>query len=68
MAVFPNTSNMKLHQTGEPWHLSYHGDKTPAKPHVSSTPLRAYGAQSGVQGGTPCLSPWRVSRRRGQRR
>ena len=29
----------------EPWHLSCPGDKTPAKPHVTPTPLRAHGAQ-----------------------
>ncbi len=51
--------NRKSHQTREPWHLSCHGGKTPAKPYVSlrpcaPTPLRAYGAQSGVQGVTPC--------------
>ena len=28
-------------QTGEPWHLSCHGGKTPAKSHVPPTPLRA---------------------------
>ena len=26
------------HQTGEPWHPSCHGGKTPAKPHVSLHP------------------------------
>ena len=46
--------NRKSHQTGEPWHLSCHGGKTPANSHVPPTPLRAIGAQSGVQGVTPC--------------
>ena len=31
-------TNRKLHQTGEPWHPSCHGGKTPAKPHVSLRP------------------------------
>ena len=56
MAVFPNTSNMKLHQTGEPWHLSCHGGKTPANLLSLEYP-RALWARCGVQGGerkAPC--------------
>ena len=30
MAVFPIQLTRKPHQTGEPWHLSCHGGKTPA--------------------------------------
>ena len=45
MAVFLIQLTGKLHQTGEPWHLSCHGGKTPANLHIP-TPLRAEGAQS----------------------
>ena len=41
------------HQTGEPWHPSCHGGKTPAKPHVPLCPLPAFGGQSGVKGHCP---------------
>ena len=30
MAAFPNSTIRNPHQTGEPWHLSCHGGKTPA--------------------------------------
>ena len=40
-------------QTREPWHLSCHGGKTPAKPHVPLRPLPAFGGQSGVTGHCP---------------
>ena len=47
-------SSREPHQTGEPWHLSCHGGKTPAKPHVPLCPLPAFGGQSGVKGHCPC--------------
>ena len=40
-------------QTREPWHLSCHGGKTPANPHVPLCPLPAFGGQSGVKGHCP---------------
>ena len=43
----------KPRQTGEPWHPSCHGGKTPAKPHVPLCPLPAFGGQSGVKGHCP---------------
>ena len=44
------STNMKSHQTGEPWHLSCHGGKTPAKPHVPRVPPRPMGAVWGAGG------------------
>ena len=44
----------KLHQTREPRGLSPSGGKTPPKLLFPRALLRAYGAQSGVQGVTPC--------------
>ena len=41
---------MKSHQTGEPWHLSCHGGKTPANLLSLEYP-RALWARCGVQGG-----------------
>ena len=41
MAAFPNSTIMNPHQTGEPWHLSRHGGKTPANPHVPLRPCAA---------------------------
>ena len=44
----------EAYQTGEPWHhLSCHGGKTPAKPHVVRAAPRPV-ARYGVQGVTPC--------------
>ena len=40
MAAFPNSTIRNPHQTGEPWHLSCHGGKTPAKPHGPYAPAR----------------------------
>ena len=40
------------HQTGEPWHPSCHGGKTPAKPNVFLRPC-ANSTQSGVKGHCP---------------
>ena len=48
------TSNMELHQTGEPWHLSCHGGKTPANLLFHERPLRALRARSpGCRGTAP---------------
>ena len=47
---------MKSHQTGEPWHLSCHGGKTPANLLSLEYP-RALWARCGVQGVTPCCEP-----------
>ena len=44
----------ELHQTREPRGLSPSGGKTPPKLLFPRALLRAYGAQSGVQGFTPC--------------
>ena len=44
------------HQTGEPWHPSCHGGKTPAKPNVFLRPC-ANSAQSGVKGHCPLRKP-----------
>ena len=52
-AVFSIQLARKPHQTGEPWHPSCHGGKTPAKPHVPLCPLPAFGGQSGVKGHCP---------------
>ena len=57
MAVFPNTSNMKLHQTGEPWHLSCHGSKAPAKPHVPLRPCAPTARSPGCRGSPPASAP-----------
>ena len=51
MAFTPNRN--AACQTREPWHLSCHGGKTPAKPHVPLCPLPAFGGQSGVKGHCP---------------
>ena len=60
MAVFPIQLTRKPHQTGEPWHLSCHGGKTPANLLSLEYP-RALWARSGVQGVTPCREPWHLS-------
>ena len=54
MAVFPIQLTRKPHQTGEPWHLSCHGGKTPAKPHVPRAAPRPKGAVWGA-GALPLL-------------
>ena len=41
MAAFPNSTIRNPHQTGEPGHLSGHGGKTPANPHVPLRPCAA---------------------------
>ena len=46
--------NRELCQTGEPWHLSCHGGKTPAN-WLSHEQPRALRARCGVQGIIPCL-------------
>ena len=51
MAVFFIQLTGKPHQTGEPWHLSCHGGKTPAKLHVTLFPCAP--AQRRVQGFSP---------------
>ena len=54
MAAFPNSTIRNPHQTGEPWHLSCHGGKTPAKLHVPRAAPRPMGAVWGA-GGHPLL-------------
>ena len=57
------TSGREPHQTGEPWHLSCHGGKTPAKLHVSRAAPRPMGAEWGAGGHPPCQTgePWHLS-------
>ena len=43
-------TSTKPHQTGEPWHLSCHGGKIPAKPHVLRMLPRPMGAVWGAGG------------------
>ena len=51
MAVFLIQLTGKLHQTGEPWHLSCHGGKTPANLHIPLRPcaLKARSPKKGAQ-------------------
>ena len=41
-------------QTGEPWHLSCHGGKTPTKPHVALRPCAPKARSPGSRGTAPC--------------
>ncbi len=52
MAVFPIQLTRNPYQTGEPWHPSCHGGKTPVKPHVTLRPC-AHSAQRWVHGFSP---------------
>ena len=54
----------KPRQTGEPWHPSCHGGKTPAKSHVPLCPC-AHSAQFGIKGHCPLREPWHPSCRGG---
>ena len=54
--------NMKPHQTGEPWHPSCHGGKTPANLLFLEQP-RALWARCGVQGFSPARPASRGTRR-----
>ena len=56
MAVFSTQLTRKLHQTREPWHLSCHGGKIPANPHVLLHPCAAPPRSSGSRGTAPCAS------------
>ena len=49
-------TNREPHQTGEPWHPSCHGGKTPAKPHVSLHPCAPMARSLGSRGTAPCAS------------
>ena len=51
-AVFSIQLTRNPRQTGEPWHPSCHGGKTPVKPHVTLRPC-AHSAQRWVQGFSP---------------
>ena len=55
IAVFSIQLTRNPCQTGEPWHLLCHGGKTPANLYVPLAPCAPAGAQSGVQGLSPCL-------------
>ena len=52
MAVFPIQLTRKPHQTGEPWHLSCHGGKTPANL-LSLVCPAPYGRGVGCRGSAP---------------
>ena len=53
MAVFLIQLTGKLHQTGEPWHLSCHGGKTPANLHISLRPCAPKARSPGCRGSPP---------------
>ena len=57
IAVFSIQLTRNPCQTGEPWHLLCHGGKTPANLYVPLAPCAPAGAQSGVQGLSPCSAP-----------
>ena len=54
MAVFPIQLTRKPHQTGEPWHLSCHGGKTPANL-LSLVCPAPYGRGVGCRGSAPAV-------------